>query len=62
MFPKEAVKTVIHFASKRERFPFQAPGMSIVNGYAVGNRVQSVEHRFKLQKQKRLALRRGVVR
>jgi hypothetical protein len=38
-----AVKTVIHFASKHERFPFQAPGISIVNGYAVGNPVRPLE-------------------
>ena len=45
MFPKVAVKTIIHFASEDERYPFPAPGMSIVNGYAVGNLERPVERR-----------------
>ena len=43
MFPKVAVKTIIHFASEHECYPFQATGMSIVIGYAVGNLVWPVE-------------------
>jgi len=43
MFPKVAEKTVIHLASKHGCYLFQAPGTSIVNGYAVGNLVWRIE-------------------
>lgn len=37
MSPIMTVKTIIHFASEDECYAFQAQGMSIVIGYAVGN-------------------------